>query len=105
MKDGRTTDVGFTAGVIAGAMVGAGLGLLLAPAAGADVRGGISDSVKRARTSVAKRLRALADRADRAAGDRAGMPALVETTHLPDAARRDLREVARPPATALTFHE
>lgn len=54
---------GFATGVITGAIVGAGLALLLAPKAGAELRGDMSDSLASVRDAVARRYRALAEMA------------------------------------------
>ena len=60
-NDGR--DSGFTAGVITGALVGAGLALLFAPKAGADLRNDLNGSMASVRDAVARRYRALAEMA------------------------------------------
>ena len=60
-NDGR--DNGFAAGIITGALVGAGLALLFAPKAGTELRGDLNDSVASLRDAVARRYRALADMA------------------------------------------
>lgn len=54
---------GFNSGIIVGALVGAGLALLFAPKAGADLRDDLSGSMTSVRDAVARRYRALADRA------------------------------------------
>ena len=59
--DGR--DHGFAAGIITGALVGAGLALLFAPKAGTELRGDLNDSLGSLRDAVARRYRALADMA------------------------------------------
>jgi gas vesicle protein len=56
-------DNGFTAGVITGAMVGAGLALLFAPKAGADLRGELGESMTSMRDALGRHYRALADKA------------------------------------------
>jgi gas vesicle protein len=56
-------DYGFAAGVITGAMVGAGLALLFAPKAGAELRSDLNDSMTSVRDAVARRYQALADMA------------------------------------------
>jgi gas vesicle protein len=60
-NDGR--DHGFAAGVITGAMVGAGLALLFAPKAGAELRSDLNDSLASVRDAVARRYQALAEMA------------------------------------------
>jgi gas vesicle protein len=60
-NDGR--DNGFAAGIITGALVGAGLALLFAPKAGTELRGDLNDSLGSVRDAVARRYRALADMA------------------------------------------
>jgi gas vesicle protein len=56
-------DSGFTAGMITGAMVGAGLALLFAPKAGADLRGELGESMASMRDALGRHYRALAERA------------------------------------------
>jgi gas vesicle protein len=56
-------DHGFAAGVITGAMVGAGLALLFAPKAGAELRSDLNDSLGSVRDAVARRYQALAEMA------------------------------------------
>jgi gas vesicle protein len=56
-------DHGFAVGVITGAMVGAGLALLFAPKAGAELRGDLNDSLASVRDAVARRYHALAEMA------------------------------------------
>jgi gas vesicle protein len=53
---------GFAAGVITGAIVGAGLALLLAPKSGAALRDELSDSWISLREAVGRRYRELAER-------------------------------------------
>ena len=68
----------FLLGALAGALVGAGVALLLAPKTGAQVRGEISSGLNTARDAAARRYRDLADKASQklgyegktAAGDR-----------------------------------
>jgi gas vesicle protein len=60
---GRGSGVGFAAGVFTGAVMGAALGLLLAPRSGIALRKGIGRSVGSLRDAVAGRYRDLADRA------------------------------------------
>jgi gas vesicle protein len=60
-NDGR--DSGFTVGVITGALVGAGLALLFAPKAGAELRNDLNGSMTSLRDAVAQRYRALAEMA------------------------------------------
>ena len=59
----RESRAGFATGVCAGALLGAGLALLLAPKAGADLRGDINQSVGTLRDAVGRRYRELAARA------------------------------------------
>ena len=54
---------GFAAGLLTGAMVGAGLALLFAPKAGAELRGDLGESVTSVRDAVARRYHALAEMA------------------------------------------
>ena len=67
---------GFLLGALAGALVGAGVALLLAPKSGAQVRNDISSGLNTARDAAARRYRDLADKAsqklgyDKTAGDR-----------------------------------
>ena len=56
-------DSGFATGVITGALVGAGLALLFAPKAGADLRHDLNGSMSSVRDAVARRYRALAEMA------------------------------------------
>ena len=56
-------DNGFAAGIVTGALVGAGLALLFAPKAGTELRGDLNDSLGSLRDAVARRYRALADMA------------------------------------------
>lgn len=53
---------GFSAGVVVGALVGAGLALLFAPKPGAELRDDLSGSMASVRDAVARRYQALADR-------------------------------------------
>jgi gas vesicle protein len=55
--------VGFAAGVITGAIVGAGVALLLAPRSGAELRDEVGESWRTLRDAVGRRYRDLADRA------------------------------------------
>jgi gas vesicle protein len=67
---------GFLLGALAGALVGAGVALLLAPKSGAQVRNEISSGFNTARDAAARRYRDLADKAsqklgyDKTPGDR-----------------------------------
>lgn len=54
---------GFAIGAITGVIVGAGIALLLAPKAGAELRSGLSESMSSMRDAVARRYRELAERA------------------------------------------
>ena len=67
----------FLLGALAGALVGAGVALLLAPKSGAQVRNDISSGFNTARDAAARRYRTLADKAsqklgyeDKTTGDR-----------------------------------
>ena len=57
------TNAGFAAGVITGAIVGAGLALLLAPKSGAALRDELGESWASLRDSVGRRYKELAERA------------------------------------------
>jgi gas vesicle protein len=59
----RESRAGFATGMFAGALFGAGVALLLAPKAGAALRGDIGESVGSLRDAVNRRYRELADRA------------------------------------------
>jgi len=60
-QDGQAT--GFGIGIVAGALVGAGLALLFAPKAGAALRADLGESVGDVRDAIAQRYRDLAARA------------------------------------------
>lgn len=53
----------FLLGAVAGALVGAGVALLMAPKAGAEVRRDLSDGYSSVRDAAARRYREMADRA------------------------------------------
>jgi gas vesicle protein len=53
----------FLMGALAGALVGAGVALLMAPKAGAEVRRDLSDGYSSVRDAAARRYRDIADRA------------------------------------------
>jgi gas vesicle protein len=59
----RDTNAGFAAGVITGAIVGAGLALLLAPKSGAALRDDLEESWVSLRDAVGRRYKELAERA------------------------------------------
>lgn len=59
----QDSNAGFAAGVITGALVGAGLALLLAPKSGAALRDELGESWTSLRDAVARRYRDLAERA------------------------------------------
>jgi gas vesicle protein len=59
----QDNNAGFAAGVITGAIVGAGLALLLAPKSGAALRDELGESWTSLRDAVARRYRDLAERA------------------------------------------
>jgi len=54
---------GFAAGIVTGALVGAGVALLLAPRSGAELREDVGESWGSLRDAVGRRYRDLADRA------------------------------------------
>jgi gas vesicle protein len=63
-NDEQSTGNGmFLLGAIAGALVGAGVALLMAPKAGAEVRKDLSDGYSSVRDAAARRYRDMADRA------------------------------------------
>jgi gas vesicle protein len=57
------TDAGFAVGLITGAIVGAGLALLLAPKSGAALRDDLGESWTVLRDAIGRRYRDLAERA------------------------------------------
>ena len=59
----ETNSSGFAAGALTGAVVGAGLALLLAPKAGTELREELGESLASLRGAVARRYRELAARA------------------------------------------
>lgn len=59
----RDAGAGFTMGLMAGAVVGAGVALLFAPKAGAELRENLGESMGTLRDAVARHVRDLADRA------------------------------------------
>lgn len=59
----------FLLGAVAGAMVGAGVALLMAPKSGADMRQDLSDGYSSMRDAASKRYRDLADRANQKLGE------------------------------------
>ena len=61
-RDGES-GAGFVTGLCAGALFGAGVALLLAPKAGAELRGDIGESVGSLRDAVNRRYQELATRA------------------------------------------
>ena len=63
-NDEESTGSGtFLLGALAGALVGAGVALLMAPKAGAEVRRDLSDGYSSVRDAASRRYRDLADRA------------------------------------------
>jgi gas vesicle protein len=86
----KSTSSGFTTGLLAGAVVGAGLALLYAPKAGVELRGEIGESVTALRDAMTDRYR---DLAERVAGRLDTLLARVERAaeHL-EAEARDLVE-------------
>jgi len=68
--DRESTSSGmFLLGAVAGAMVGAGVALLMAPKSGAEVRQDLSEGYNSMRDTASKRYRDLADRANAKLGD------------------------------------
>lgn len=59
----------FILGALAGALVGAGIALLMAPKTGAQVRGDLSSGYGSVREAAARRYRELADRANAKLGE------------------------------------
>lgn len=59
----KDTNAGFAAGVITGAIVGAGLALLLAPKSGAALRDDLEESWGTLRDAIGRRYKELAERA------------------------------------------
>lgn len=59
----------FLLGAVAGAMVGAGVALLMAPKSGAQVRQDLSEGYNSMRDAAGKRYRDLADRANEKIGE------------------------------------
>jgi gas vesicle protein len=59
----QDNNAGFAVGIITGAIIGAGLALLLAPKSGAALRDDLSESWTSLRDAVAQRYRDLAERA------------------------------------------
>lgn len=63
-NDEQSTGSGmFMLGAVAGALVGAGVALLMAPKAGAEVRKDLSDGYSSVRDAASRRYREMADRA------------------------------------------
>lgn len=62
-KEDRQSGAGFAIGIVAGAVVGAGVALLLAPRTGAELRGTLNDSMTSMRDALSRRYRDLAERA------------------------------------------
>jgi gas vesicle protein len=58
----RETGAGFTVGLLAGAVVGAGVALLFAPKAGVELREDLGESMETLRDAVTRHVRDLADR-------------------------------------------
>lgn len=65
----RESSHGFTVGVIAGAVIGAGLALLWAPRSGTDLRRIIGESADTMRAGLAQRVRDTADRVNHGLDD------------------------------------
>lgn len=59
----RDNAAGFAAGLVTGAIVGAGVALILAPRSGAELREDVGESWITLRNAVGRRYRALADKA------------------------------------------
>jgi gas vesicle protein len=95
----QDSNAGFAAGIITGAIVGAGLALLLAPKSGAALRDELGESWTSLRDTIARRYRDLAQRAGvelENFEDRVGQTAsAVESsaTKLVDAAAQEARSV------------
>jgi len=62
-NDEQTGSGMFLLGAVAGALVGAGLALLMAPKTGAQVRQDLNSGISSVRDAAARRYRDLADRA------------------------------------------
>ena len=62
-REGESASAGFLTGLLAGAVMGAGVALLLAPKSGSDLRGEIGESVGSLRDAVNQRYRDIANRA------------------------------------------
>lgn len=58
----------FLLGALAGALVGAGVALLMAPKTGAETRRGLSSGLNTARDAAARRYRDIADKASQKLG-------------------------------------
>jgi gas vesicle protein len=92
-------NAGFAAGLITGAVVGAGLALLLAPKSGAALRDELGGSLVSLRDAVERRYRELAERAGveldnlQARIDQTATAVESSATKLVDDAAREARQV------------
>ena len=92
-------NAGFAAGMITGAIVGAGLALLLAPKSGAALRDELGESWMTLREAVGRRYRDLAERAGveldnlQERIDQTANAVESSATKLIDAAAREARQV------------
>lgn len=92
-------NAGFAAGIITGAIVGAGLALLLAPKSGAALRDELGESWMTLREAVGRRYRELAERAGveldnlQERIDQTANAVETSATKLIDAAAREARQV------------
>jgi gas vesicle protein len=92
-------NAGFAAGMITGAIVGAGLALLLAPKSGAALRDELGESWLTLREAVGRRYRDLAERAGveldnlQERIDQTANAVESSATKLVDAAAREARQV------------
>jgi len=69
MKEGLANNVnGSAVGFLTGALIGAGVALLLAPASGSETRRRIGQTARRLRNDVPEKARHIADRARSAFG-------------------------------------
>ena len=93
------SNAGFAAGIITGAIVGAGLALLLAPKSGAALRDELGESWLSLRDAVGRRYQELADRAGveldniQERIDETANAVEASATKLVDAAAQEARQV------------
>jgi gas vesicle protein len=99
----RESGAGFTMGLMAGAVVGAGVALLFAPKAGMELREDLGESMGTLRDAVARHVRDLADRAGvdldnlQASVDRATEAAESTASQMINSAAEQARNVAGQP--------